>query len=101
MKIRDIISEEVDMSWMADIDVDFNPEALKSVQQQEKRQQMINKVTKGTSVFRKPVRKSETSFSNIPPKDQPKSPGYVGRVHTAVRADIMTDARGKELTEIS
>jgi hypothetical protein len=101
MKIKDIISEEVDMSWMADIDADFNPEALQSVEQQEKRQQMINKMAKGTTVFHKPIRKSETSFSNIPPKDQPKSPGYVGRVHTAVRADIMTDARGQELTEIS
>lgn len=101
MKIKDIISEEVDMSWMADIDADFNPEALQAVEQQEKRQQIINKVSKGTSVFRKPVRKPETSFSNIPPKDQPKSPGYVGNVHTAVRADHITDARGQELTEIS
>ena len=35
MKIKDIISEEVDMSWQAAIDVDFNPEALQSIEQQE------------------------------------------------------------------
>jgi len=89
------------MSWQAAIDVDFNPEALQAVEQQEKRQQIINKMAKGTSVFRKPVRDPETSFSNIPPKDQPKSPGYVGNVHAAVRADHITDARGQELTEIT
>ena len=101
MKIKDIISEEVDMSWMVDIDRDFNPEALQSIQQQERRRQMIDKMASGTTVFRKPVRAAETSFSNVPPKDQPKSPGYVGNVHTAVRADHITPDEGLELTDIS
>lgn len=101
MKIKDIISEEVDMSWQAAIDVDFNPEALQSIEQQEKRRQMIDKMAAGTTVFHKPIRAAETSFSNVPPKNQPKSPGFVGNVHTAVRADHITPDEGLELTEIS
>ena len=101
MKIKDIVSEEVDMSWMADIDKDFNPEALQSIEQQEKRRQMIDKMAAGTTVFRKPIRAPETSFSNVPPKDQPKSAGYVGNVHTAVRADHITPDEGVELTKIN
>jgi len=101
MKIKDIINEDIDMGWMANIDQDFNPEALQSVEQQEKRLAIINKMSDGTPVFRKPVRSPETSFSNIPPKNQPKSPGYVGNVHAAVRSDHITPKRGEELTEIS
>lgn len=101
MKIRDIITEEVDMSWQAEIDADFNPEALQSVKQQEKRQQILAKMGNGTTVFHRPVRNSETSFSNTPPKDQPKSPGYIGNVHTSVRAGNTTPEEGVELTEIS
>lgn len=101
MKIKDIINEDVDMSWMAEIDQDFNPEALRSAEQQEKRLAIINKISDGTPVFHKPVRDAQTSFSNIPPKDQPKSAGYVGNVHSSVRADHITKERGEELTEIN
>lgn len=101
MQIKDIINEEVDMGWMVDIDQDFNPEALRSIEQQEKRLAIINKMSAGTPVFHKPVRDAQTSFSNIPPKDKPKSLGYVGNVHTAVRAGHITKERGEELTEIN
>ena len=101
MKIKDIVKEDVDMGWMANIDQDFNPEALQAVEQQEKRQEMINKMSNGTTVFTKPIRDAQTSFSNIPPKDQPKSPGYVGNVHAAIRSDHITPKRGEELTEIT
>ena len=101
MKIKDIVTEDVDMGWMADIDKDFNPEALQSVEQQEKRLAIMNKMSDGTPVFYKPVRDAQTPFSNVPPKDQPKSPGYVRNVHTAVRPDHITKERGEELTEVN
>lgn len=101
VKIKDIIKEDVDMGWMADIDQDFNPEALRAIEQQQKRLEIINKMSDGTPIFHKPVRDAQTSFSNMPPKDQPKSAGYTGNVHTAVRAGQITPKRGEELNEIS
>jgi len=89
------------MSWQADIDRDFNPEALQSIQQQEKRQKIIDKMAVGTTVFHKPIRPAETSFSNVPPKDQPKSRGFVGNVHTNVRAGNISPEEGTDLVEIN
>lgn len=101
MKISEIITEEVDMSWQAEIDVDYNPEALTYTEQQIQRQDMLNKMSPGTTIFRKPVRQSEPSFSNLPPKDQAKSAGYNGNVEVAIRAKHISKEQGDDLTEIS
>jgi len=99
MKISEIITEEVDMSWQADIDDLYNPEALEHANMQVRRQALLNKISSGTTIFRKPVRQSETSFSNLPPKDQAKSAGYLGNVEVAVRAKHISKEQGANLTD--
>ena len=97
MKIKDIVTEDVDMGWMAEIDAYSNPHHLEYIEKQVNRQNLINQKFTGTAVFTKPLRKNEISFSNIPPKDQPKSAGYVGNVDAQVRTDHITNARRDEL----
>lgn len=101
MKIREVITEDVDMSWQAEIDGFYNPEALDQIEHQEKRHKFISQHMPGTPVFRKPVRQSNGKFSNIPPKDAPKSAGYRGNVDVAVRAKHISKKRGKELSDIT
>jgi hypothetical protein len=101
MKISEIITEEVDMSWQAEIDDLYNPEALEHANMQMRRQDMLNKMSPGTTIFHKPVRQSETSFSNLPPKDQTKSAGYLGNVEVAIRAKHISKEQGDELTDIN
>lgn len=98
MKIKDIITENVDMSFWDTIDADYNPHHLEYIKQQERRQNLINKKFPGTAIFKKPVRKSEKSFSNIPPKDNPKSAGYIGMIDANIRAGHITNDQGKKLT---
>lgn len=100
MKIKDI-TEEVDMSWQTEIDAMFNPAALEHAEMQIRRQELLNKISSGTAVFHKPVRQSQTSFSNKPPKDQAKSAGYLGNVDVAVRAKHISKEQGDNLTDIS
>ncbi len=98
MKIKDIITEDVDMSFWDTIDADYNPHHLEYIKQQGRRQDLINKKFPGTAIFKKPVRQAEKSFSNIPPKDKPISPGYIGMVDANIRAGHITNAQGKKLT---
>ena len=51
MKIKDIVNEEVDMGFLADIDADYNPQHLKYIQKQERRQDLLNKKSSGTAIF--------------------------------------------------
>jgi len=98
MKIKDIVTEDVDMGFMTDIDRDYNPQHLEYIQKQEQRQDLINKkFSGGTAVFKKPIRHSQKSFSNIPPKDEPKSAGYAGLVDVNVRAGHITNDEAQKL----
>ena len=95
MKIREIITEDVDMSWWQDIDAQYNPEALKQIHRQEQRAEMIKQDAGGTPIFTKPVRQSEDKFTNIPADDIPPSAGYVGHLEVQVRAKHISKAEGK------
>ena len=86
------------MSFWDTIDADYNPHPLEYIKQQGRRQDLINKKFPGTAIFKKPVRQAEKSFSNIPPKDKPISPGYIGMVDANIRAGHITNAQGKKLT---
>ncbi len=66
MKIKDIVTEEVDMGFMVDIDADYNPHHLEYIQKQIHRQDLINKNFKGTAIFKKPVRQAQKSFDKDP-----------------------------------
>lgn len=99
MKIKDIVTEEVDMSFMTDIDADYNPHHLKYIQKQERRQDILNKNSKGTAIFKKPVRRAEKPFTTAPSEDRPISPGYIGLVDVNIRAGHITNDEGKRLTK--
>ena len=101
MKIRDIITEDVDMSWWDDLDRQFNADASEYKDKQKKRHDIVHKNTDGTPVFKKPVRKSQELFTNIPKADQTKSPGYVGNVDVRVRAGHMSKNDGESLVDQS
>lgn len=96
MKITDIINEDVDMSWWAEKDAQFNPEALEYVEKQVRRSNIINQSSKDTKVFTKPVRKSQTPFSNKP-SGNPPSAGHVGLVDVRVRAGHISKDEGEDL----
>lgn len=97
MKIKDIITEDVDMSFWSEIDSHTNPEAHTYAEKQGLRQSMLNKAFKGTAVFTKPYRQPENNFSTTPTSEQPKSPGYAGNIDTRIRAGHMTNRLGKKL----
>lgn len=99
MKIRDIINEDVDMSWWDELDQQFNPENFDYKSKQAKRHKTITKNIDGTPVFKKPVRKAQEPFSNIPKKDDPKSLGYAGNVDVRVRAGHLSKEEGDELVD--
>lgn len=101
MKIKDVITEEVDMGFWVDIDVDYNPHHLEYIQRQVRRQELINKNFDGTAVFKKPIRPTEKSFSNTPPQNEPKSAGYVGNIDARVRAGHISNDQGKDLAEVT
>lgn len=96
MKIREIITEDVDMSWWQDIDARYNPTALKQIHRQEERAKMLKQKDGGTPIFTKPVRPSEDKFSNKPAKDAPRSAGYVGNLEVQVRAKHISKEEGTE-----
>jgi len=96
MKITDIINEDVDMSWWAERDASFNPEALEYAQKQVKRDNIIKQSSDGTKVFTKPVRKSQEPFSNKP-KDNPPSSGHAGNLDVQVRAGHISKEEGEDL----
>jgi len=98
MKIREIITEDVDMSWWQDKDAEFNPEALKQIRKQEKRSEMFK--DNGTQVFTKPVRSPENNFSNIPPEDAAPSAGYVGNVEVRTRAKHISPEYAEKLASM-
>ena len=97
MKIRDIINEDVDMSWWDELDGTFNPEVLDYKNKQAKRHKLITKNTDGTPVFTKPVRKAQEPFSNQPKDDAEKSAGYAGLVDVRVRAGHIDKDEGEDL----
>lgn len=96
MKITDIIKEDVDMSWWAERDEAFNPEALEYSQKQVKRDNILKQSSEGTKIFTKPVRKPQTKFSNQPNGEVP-SAGHVGNVDVQVRAGHITKDEGEDL----
>ncbi len=95
MKIREIITEDVDMSWWQDVDAQYNPVALKQIRRQEDRAKML-KQDSGTPIFTKPVRQSEDKFSNEPAEDANPSAGYVGNLEVQVRAKHISKEEGTE-----
>ena len=99
MKIRDIINEDVDMSWWDELDSKFNPEHLANKKLQDKRREIVNKNIDGTPVFTKPVRKSQDKFSNQPKPEDIKSSGFAGNVDVQVRAGHITKKEGEELVD--
>ena len=100
MKMKDIITEEVDMSFWTEIDSHINPDALRYASKQVLRQDMLNKAFDGTAIFTKPVRQTENTFSNVPKSAHPKSPGYAGNIDVQVRAGHITDRRGEEILKV-
>ena len=96
MKITDIINEDVDMSWWAEKDKLFNPEALDYAQKQVKRDNIIGQSSDDTKVFTKPVRKAQTPFSNKP-NGKPSSAGHAGLVDLQVRAGHISKDEGEDL----
>lgn len=99
MKICDIISEEVDVSFWKRLDSQFNPEAFDYVEKQEKRQEIVNSTLDGTKVFTKPVRKSQKPFTNNPQNDQPSSPGYKGNVNARLKSGHINRKKAKKLLD--
>ena len=100
MKIRDILNEEVDMSFWGEIDSHTNPEAHSYADKQTQRQEMLNKAFDGTAIFTKPYRQPENNFSTTPKSDQPKSAGFGGNVDTRVRAGHISNKEGQKLKNI-
>lgn len=100
MKMKDIITEEVDMSFWTEIDAHVNPDALRYANKQVLRQKMLHKAFDGTVVFTKPVRQSENNFSNVPKPSHPKSAGYAGNIDAQVRTGHITDRLGKEILKV-
>ena len=98
MKIKDIIKEDVDMSWWRDLDSRYNPEANEYVHKQERRDNMLKRDSGATPVFTKPVRQSQDKFSNQPPKDGVASPGYLGHKEVQVRAKHISKEKAREIT---
>lgn len=88
------------MGFMIDIDRDYNPQHLEYMQKQIHRQDLVNKNFKGTAIFKKPIRQAQKPFTTTPPKDVPKSAGYVGLVDAKIRSGHITNKEGKSLTEI-
>ena len=97
MKIRDIINEDVDMSWWDELDSKFNSEVLDYKEKQNKRRKVITKNIDGTPIFTKPVRKAQEPFSNQPKPENPKSPGFAGNVEVQVRAGHISKDKGDDL----
>lgn len=98
MKIRDIIKEDVDMSWWRDQDAAYNPEANDYAGKQERRTDMLVGDSGATPVFTKPVRQSQDKFSNEPPKDSVASPGYYGNLEVRTRAKHISKEKAREIT---
>jgi len=100
MKIKDVIKEDVDMSWWRDLDSKYNPEANTYAHKQERRVDLLKGDSDATPVFTKPVRQSQDKFSNIPPKDAVPSPGYLGWREVQVRAKHISQEIAQELTGV-
>lgn len=98
MKIKDIIKEDVDMSWWRDLDSKYNPEANKYANQQETRTDMLRRDSDATPVFTKPVRSTQDKFSNQPPKDGFPSAGFLGLTDVRTRAKHISKEVAEELT---
>lgn len=101
MKIKDIIKEDVDMSWWRDQDSLYNPEANKYVHQQEKRTDLLTGESDATPVFTKPIRDAQPKFSNQPPKDTPASAGFLGLTDVRTRAKHISQEVANELTGLN
>lgn len=95
MKIRDVITEDVDMSFWRELDSKFNPEALTYINHEEKRNKTMSEL-EGTPVYTKPSHK-ETPFTSKPKKDVVKSPGYRGLVDVHVKSGHISRDRAKKL----
>ena len=100
MKIREVITEDVDMSWWKEIDARYNPEALKVINKQEDRAELLKRDDGSTPIFTKPVRSPAKKFSNTPPEDEPKSSGYVGNVEVRTRAKHISTDDARKLTNL-
>ena len=98
MKIRDIIKEDVDMSWWRERDSLHNPEANAYAEKQERRTELLSKESGATPVFTKPVRSTQNKFSNKPPKDGMPSAGYLGLTDVRTRAKHISQEIAAELT---
>ena len=98
MKIKELIKEDVDMSWWRELDATYNPEANTYVHKQERRNDLLKGESDGTPVFTKPVRSTQDKFSNKPPKDAIPSAGYVGNKEVQVRAKHISKEIAQELT---
>lgn len=97
MKIKEVITEEVDMSFWSEIDSHTNPEAHKYASKQGLRQSMLDKAFKGTAIFTKPYRQAENKFSTTPKSDQPISPGFAGNIDVQIRAGHISNEEGKKI----
>jgi hypothetical protein len=99
MKIRDLINENVDVSFWKKLDAIWNPEALEQITKQEKRQSILkSSVDKNTTpVLDKPLRKQE-GFQAAPKKGIPTSAGYRGNVNTRVKAGHISKETGEKLS---
>ena len=98
MKIKDIIKEDVDMSWWRELDAVYNPEVNNYVSQQEKRTDMLTGDSDATPVFTKPVRSAQPKFSNQPPEDGVPSAGFLGLTDVRTRAKHISQEVASELT---
>ena len=96
MKIRDIISENVDMSWWRKLDSMFNPEALKYASKEEENLKKMRSEIDGTPVYTKEVN-NQTPHSTRPKRDAQKSAGYRGLVDVHVKSGHISTKRGKKL----
>lgn len=97
MKIREVITEEVDMGFWRELDSKFNPDALTYINHEEKRSKTMREL-EGTPVYTKPAHK-ETPFTSKPRKDDVKSPGYRGLVDVHVKSGHISRKRAKKLVK--
>jgi len=95
MKMRDIITESVDMSFWRELDAKFNPDALKYINKEEERQKKMQEVP-GTPIYTDAT-KEKPSFNTKPSKDDIKSSGYRGLVDTHVKSGHISRKKGRKL----
>lgn len=96
MNIRDIILEEVDMSWLRKLDQMLNPEAAQLASKEETLCKKRCTETDGTPVQTKSSEKQQPHTTR-PRKGETRSPGYRGLVNVHLKSGHISKDYAKKL----